>query len=218
MRIHQWRKVMTAQEVVDSLTLWSLISSIVSIVIAVFAIWIGWLFYKKGSEAEIRAETALAGIRAQTETLAKISSSQIRQLTKAVTQQSPTEKALIEALSKQTGTSEEIERYINPPVSPDIQEEMVSAYILIYYYAALSNNIITYSLPHVSGEEIINTITPWIDFTNSDFMHMDQVMGKIKEDSIKNNPFAHLYNEVEETWKRLTMSLSKYKKFYPDTN
>jgi len=29
---------------------------------------------------------------------------------------------------------------------------------------------------------------------------------------IKDNPFFHLYNEVEETWKDITMSLSDYHK------
>jgi hypothetical protein len=206
---------MIPQGFVNSLALWSLISSIVSIAIAVFAIWIGWLFYKKGSEAETRAETALAGIKAQTETLAKITSSQIRQLTKAVTEQSPTEKALVDALSKRLDTSAEIEKYINTPISTDksiIQQELISTYIVIYYYTALSNNIITYVLPHVNDEQITNLMSPYIDYTYSDFIHMEKVINKINKDDINKNDFVHLYNAVEETWKDLTINLAEYNK------
>ena len=180
----------------NSLTLWSLISSIVSIGIAVFAVWIGWLFYKKGSEAETRAETALAGIKGQTDTLAKLSSSQIRQLTKAVTQQSPTEKALIEALSKSIDRSEMIEKHIKVPTTEDttvMRQEIVCAYILLYYYSAVGNNLLTYVLPHNDDEKVFEVISPYIDSTFADFKHMESVMSHVAEGEIRANPFVHLY-------------------------
>jgi hypothetical protein len=203
-----------AEDIIDSLTILGLCASAVSIALALFAIWQAWQFFKQAKESETRTEVALAEIKSQTDTLQKLTGSQIRSLTKAVTSQSPTEKVLIETLANLSATNTNIQENINAPkVGADtgaLRSELISAYIALHHYTALTNNAFTFAFRNAELDESLKEVVlSYINHSYDDFSHMENIMPAFENTEIKKNILAHLFEQTENTWKPAVRSVSQ---------
>jgi hypothetical protein len=191
------------------------IASIVSIIVAFFAIWQAWQFYKQAKNSESQTSIALAEIKAQTETLQKLTGSQIKSLTKAVTDQSPTEKMLLETIATITKGANIQHNIHAPEVGADkgeLRVELLRSYIGLHHYAALANNAYTIAYRNAELEPgVANSVLAYVDYSYNDFVHMENILTSFTSSEIQSNSLAHLYSDTENKWKPNVRSLEQLK-------
>ncbi len=197
---------MKPEQLIDLFSLSGLIASIVSIILAFFAIWLAWQFYKQAKKSETRAEVALAEIKSQTDTLQKLTGSQIRSLTKAVTGQSPTEKALLDTLKDITTNNAIVKDNISAPEAgadaTALRTELIMSYIAMHHYSALANNAFSFAYRNaVTDADVKNGLLKYVEYTYKDYQHMENVIGLLNNNEITQSTMHHLYTETETSWK-----------------
>lgn len=196
---------MNPDQVVDALAFWSLIASIFSIGISCIAIMLALVFYRQGTQVETKVAIALAEIKAQTDTLQRISGSQIRQLTKAVTSQSPTEQALLSLIQVQStaNLAATIQSPSTETNSNTLRGDVIAGYIGLYYYSALLNRFLIALAPSYPGGEEGKLIDTYIDSTYKDFQIFKQELDSLENIEIQQNRMAFLFNSTESSLESL---------------
>jgi len=188
-------------ELIDWLSLVGVIAGAVSIILGLISILIAWLFYTQAKASEVRTEVVLAEIKCQTHMLNEITNSQIKTLTKAVTDQSPTEKHLLDAFTSNFLSDTNLKDNIHLKESSntkDLKADLVSAHISLHQYTALANNANVFAiriLKHFEAK-IPGNLWEHVDYTHTDFSHMKNRMGTIAADDINKSSVVHIYRDT----------------------
>src|SRR5262245_9741121 len=124
----------------------SIASSVASLIIAVLAMWFAFYVYDKGKATDQSITNSLAKIEAQAESLQKLSGKWMDRLTKYVTTDrppGPLDHELPNLIAVLTQLPQAITMKISQPQSSDppehLIEELITCYIIMYYYMALTN-------------------------------------------------------------------------------
>ena len=197
---------------------WFIITGAFSISISIIAIALAIIFYITGRNTEKNISTSLGEIKSQTDTLQKLSGSWMNRLIKHVTEKKPDmiEKSipkLIDVLSQlpQNITSK-LPQLSQAGDSEEINTEIISAYIALYYYTAQTNYWSQYYLPSPeefdSTNDFDNLVKQVVDNSVTDFTAMLNILNKCEPKQLEDNPLYHLFKEAENHWKSLVKSSS----------
>ncbi len=125
---------------------WGMASNIVSMILAIMAMWFAFYIYDKGKATDQSITNSLSKIEAQAESLQKLSGKWMDRLTRYVTQErppGPLDQTLPELVTVLATLPQAITMQINQPTKSDppehLIEELLTCYIVIYYYTALTN-------------------------------------------------------------------------------
>jgi hypothetical protein len=189
---------------------WSLVASAVSIALGVLAIGLSVAFYLAGRRTEAAVSAALTGIQSQAEMLQKLTVRQLDRLTRFVTTERPS-------------TSEEITQLlvsfteIARPLAASLHErgddgsleearsELITCYIAIYYYCALTNFWAQHYLPNASDfdeqNEFHQQVRRIVDTSATDFSHLARILSEVEHAQLAANPLANLLVEARDEWR-----------------
>lgn len=165
-----------------------LISNAVSLVVGMLVIWLSWEFYKQTNGTERQVANSLTKIEAQTKSLQTLSEKWLDKLTTYVTteRQAPTDQSaaqLVEAFSQLPQVMLTQLRLPNQSESHEaLVEEILSCYIALYYYTALTNYWSQFYLPEKEEFDVTSDfhmlVKRVIDGSSVDFQHMAQAHRK----------------------------------------
>jgi hypothetical protein len=79
--------------------------------------------------------------------------------------------------------------------------EAIEAYIVAYYYAALTNLLCQVCLPPIQQVENNDVVKAIIDASYGDFYMLDNSLEAIEQNEIQASPNLHLYQEVRDAWR-----------------
>lgn len=189
---------------------WSLVSSIVSTILAIGAIALSLYFFVASKRTEREAAAALMKIETQTEMLQKLTGKQLDRLTRFVTteRQDPTTEVTRLLLSF-TELTKPLSASI-PPIEAsanvgELQAELRTCYIAIYYYAAISNFWSQLYLPAASEFDDTNEFHRMtrqsVDMSATDFNYLAGILARCNQQALAVSPLAHLLTETKDRWR-----------------
>jgi len=189
---------------------WSLVSSIVSTILGIGAIALSLYFFVASKRTEREVATALTKIETQTEMLQKLTGKQLDRLTRFVTteRQDPTSEVTRLLLSF-TALTKPLSASI-PPAEPsanadDLRAELLTCYIAIYYYAAITNFWSQLYLPAAADFDDTNEFHMLtkraVDMSAVDFTYMAGILAKCDQRALAVSPLAHLPAEAKDQWR-----------------
>lgn len=185
----------------------SIVASFVSLILAGIAIWQAMYFYTQGKNTESKVETALEGIRAQTDALQALNARTLDRLTKYVTttpRNEPTQSAQV--LADTLRELPNIVLSLKMP-APNIQDdslrrEIVHAYIALWNYTATANVWASYCLPDIENfdenKPYDNLVKYIVDRSATDFNYMTGIIDQVPLAELKATSYFHLYEEVQK--------------------
>ncbi len=196
----------------------NLISSIASLILSVVAIWLSLYFYNQSKQTENTVSVSLESIKTQTTSLERLTARWMDRLTKYVTDSRPADETTMLLMSFIKETVVPISSSLRTPASSDQTDELISCYIAIYYYAALTNIEGQVILPpDISDLETDGlTIKGIVDSSNVDFLHLESVLRAIDARKLKNNPSHHLFLEAVEMKQYVRDTASAYSAKYSE--
>lgn len=196
-----------------------LISSIASLILAVIAIWLSLWFYSKSKESEARIQDILVRISSETSSLQRLAGGWIQNLTEYATNRNPANEAMRTALNfvqergahvaeqgaRELESAKRLEQYTN---------EMISLYIICYYYASLSNFFAVACLPKKIDYDSSNSFHVVAknasDSSVVDFYLFQNIVSKISQNQLDSCPHKYLFDETETLWKGLVKSSAQH--------
>lgn len=175
-----------------SVEVWSIASSIVSIILAILAIAAAFYFYDKGRTTDQSITNSLAKIEAQAESLQKLNGKWMDRLTRYVTTErppGPLDQQLPNLIAVLTQLPQAITMKISQPQSSDqpehLIEELITCYIVMYYYMALTNFWAAGYLPDAAEFDDKNDFQQMtrriVDGSCQDFGHMAKLLGSMDQ-------------------------------------
>ena len=190
----------------------NLATAIASIILAVIAFAQAIYFYTQTKNTETRVDAALSSIKTQVETLQSINGKTLDRLTKYVT--TPRDDGTSQAAQALSATTQQFSTFLQtlkvPTQNTDdtaLRNELVLAYIALWYYTANTNVWASFNLPPVyEFNETIpyhGLIKHTIDRSSADFILMTSLVNKLTDVQINESPLRHLYDEVKETFMSL---------------
>ena len=195
----------------NAVELWSIASSIASVVLAVLAIALSVYFFVIGRRTETSVSTSLSKIETQAEMLQKITGKQLDRLTRFVTEERPRPE------DPQFQRMVEVFIQLAQPLSgsiaqthqrqPDAQvaQELISCYIGLYYYAAVTNYWAQQFLPGAADYDDANEYHKLarkvVDQSASDFNAMAAILTQLYRGILAQNPLVHILEEAKGLWR-----------------
>lgn len=189
---------------------WSLVGSVVSVILGVLAIAISIYFFALSRNTETKISNSLAKIETQADMLQKLTGRQLDRLTRYVTDQPP--RSAEEQVTNLLAFLVEIVPSLQPraaesaqPNTEALTKELISCYIGIYYYAALTNFWAQFYLPALGELDQQNEfhvlVQRAVDQSAADFTAMAQVLSRVDQQKLQQNPLSHLLNEAITQWR-----------------
>lgn len=180
----------------------NLISSIASLILSVVAIALSLYFYDKSKQTEKEVGILLVAIRTQTTSLENLTGKWMDRLTRYAT--SPKAADEITVLMMEIIKASSVQNITSQLSSPDettqtirgLTNQLVSSYIGMYYYVALTNIFTQGYLPPLTELEDNNPIKNIVDSSNTDFLWLDNILSSIDDSELKSSPLHHLYIET----------------------
>jgi len=194
----------------QALNILNLIAAATGIVLGPLSIWLSLAFYHKAKDAETETAKALAAIKAQTGTLERLTARWMDRLTRAVTGPRPVDESLtllvttlaqlptslLSQFQGQTGQGSDVRA---------LTGELVSTYIVIYYYVCASNVLGQGLLPDKAEfdpqNEVHVGLQRWVDMSAQDFQYMAGILNQVDQKIIKASPYKHLLDEAVSNWR-----------------
>lgn len=186
----------------------SIVASVVGVILAIVAIWQSMYFYTQAKGSEARVESALEGIRSQTEALKALSARQLDRLTKYATtpREEPNQTAQLLADTMRDIPNIVLRLMPPPPQSSNTsasRAEQVHLYIALWNYVAATNVWSSFMLPR--PQEFDDSIhfhrltKHIVDRSAGDFQFMSSIVDNIPRGEIEacNAYYIDLYNEVQ---------------------
>jgi hypothetical protein len=195
---------------VSILEIINLVASLASLILAVLAICLAVYFYTQSKNTETNVSGLLEGIRAQTDALQKIVGRQMGQLIRGVTDQPGGDLRLVqEMIGALRDIPASVITLIQAPSTQvhkqDAQEwrkEGLKAYIVAYYYAALTNiaNSSTYLPPLdlLTDDDVFRRVQ---DSSHADFVLIDGWLSALDPEEIRRSGQYHSYQEAFNKWR-----------------
>jgi hypothetical protein len=180
----------------------NLVSSLASLILSILAIWLSLYFYTKSKDTEKTVDSALTGIRTQTDSLQKLSSKQLdKYTTYATTPRPPDESWVILARLIETKMGPSVQANSESADQTELLRQMgqslVDNYIAVLYYSGMANVAFQRFLPEDIAELEENTSAKAIvDLTNSDFRYVKGWIDEYAADSVESSRLKWMYDEA----------------------
>ena len=203
----------------NSVELWSIVSSIVSVILGIFAIVLSVWFFISSKRTEQQVTNSMIKIETQTDALQKLSGKMLDRLTKYVTEDRPTagDQALpqlvtILAQLPQTITTSLSIITTKDKTNEQLVDEIYAAYCALYFYIAQTNWWAQGNLadpdkydPNNQLHVVAQRIT---EMSATDFSTMAQILSRCDQARLQRTSLAHLLNETKDFWKNLVLTPS----------
>lgn len=198
---------------------WGMASNIVSMILAIMAMWFAFYIYDKGKATDQSITNSLSKIEAQAELLQKLSGKWMDRLTRYVTQErppGPLDQTLPELVTVLATLPQAITMQINQPTKSDppehLIEELLTCYIVIYYYTALTNFWTQGYLPDVADfdeknefHQLTKRVT---DGSSQDFGNIARILEATDQQRLSRNSLAHMLVETRNLWRHHVRSVA----------
>jgi len=194
----------------------SFAASIVSIALGLIAIAISLYFYTQGKNTEQRVTNALEAIKAQTDTMQRLSARQMDRLIKGVIEPDSSQSTIVfAALDLLRAIPENVASQLQTALRAlhgrSMQPDAVVGYIGAYYYCAMANVVLQGYLPAFTELQSDNTARPLVDQTFNDCNLLEGVLNEFQPQALQASSVFHLYQEARNRWKPLVKdSLTVY--------
>jgi len=199
--------------------IFSVASSIASLVLALVAMWFAMYVYDKTKTTDQSITNSLAKIEAQAESLQKLSGKWMDRLTRYVTTDRPPgllDQQLPHLITVLAQLPQAITMQISQPQKSDppeqLIEELLTCYIVMYYYTALTNFWAQAHLPDASDIDEKNEFQQMtrriVDGSCQDFNHMAQLLGAIDQQRLERNPSVNVLVETRDLWRHHVRSVA----------
>jgi hypothetical protein len=183
----------------------SLIASVVSAILAIVAIWQAMHFYTQGKNTELHVQTALEGIKAQTDALQALNARSLDRLTKYVTTPREETSQTTQLLFATIRELPDIVLKLLPPSQTTTdgpqRREIINAYIALWNYAGTANLWASFMLPRPEqfdeGQQNHRLVKYIIDRSAADFRLMTGIIDQVRQEEIRLSVCAHLYDEAQ---------------------
>jgi len=177
----------------------SLVSSIASLILAVISIWLAVHFYSKSKEAEKAAAQLLTKLETQTGLINRVTTRMLdKYVTYSTSPKEPDESLLIMAQIVQSSLSQGLPN--NNQVSQEDNSEAVvqhltTLYIVVMYYAAISNAFLQATAPNQISE-LEDSHKVLLERSSSDYRTSMSWLDQYGTEYISASPAAGFYNEA----------------------
>lgn len=183
----------------------SIVASFVSLILAGFAIWQAMYFYTQGKNTELRVQTALEGIKAQTEALQTLNARTMDRLTKYVTTPRDESSQTTQLLVATIRDLPDMVLKLRPPTQSTTEEtlrrEVISAYIALWNYTGTSNLWSAFCLPMPEqfdeSQHYHRLVKHIVDRSAADFRYMTGIIDQLRPEEIRNSSYMNLYDEAQ---------------------
>jgi hypothetical protein len=179
----------------------SIVSCITGLVVGILAIALSIYFYTQNKNVEAAFQTALEGIRVQTDSLQKLTGRWMDRLTKYVTTpQSPRIESQNQLLNAIKDLPKDIASQLPVPGQSSQEKELLSAYCALYYYTAVANYWAQFMLPPLDefdrNREYAQHVKETVDRSCSDFYTMAGILSKIDPTLLSSVPLKSLADKA----------------------
>ncbi len=184
----------------------TIISNAASLILALVSIWLALYFYTQSKKTEAETSRALEGIKTQTEMLQRLAGNHMEMLIRGLVTPNPQQENII-SMALTLVERVAVTPHLQAPVSGVEQGESLepversalvkqirTSHIGMYYYIAMTNLACQTLLPPEgqTNEAVQNTL----DNSYVDFFYVDDLLSKVGEVDINDNPLAGLYQEA----------------------
>jgi hypothetical protein len=197
----------------------SIIASFVSLILAILAIGLSIYFFVQSKDTETKVQTALEGIRSQTDTLQGLSAKWMDRLTKYVTtprtEVSESSQILLTIIRELPENI--VSRLGKAPSQTNeqgLRQEVITAYIALYYYTGASNVWAQFCLPAPenvdSDPSYYSLVKGVVDRSYTDFIYIAKVLEGVPSQELQQSRLQHLLDECKNTYRDRIMETSHY--------
>jgi hypothetical protein len=186
---------------------------LMSLVLGGFSIWLALHFYERAKDSEKEVALTLEAIRVQGDSLQKLTARWMDRLTRHATEPRPTDEGLLALVSAVADlpttilTTLRVTPGTDPAQVEPLRSELVTTYIALYYYSAVSNVALQGSLPTAADYDETNDIHAWvrrmIDSTAADFTYMAGIVNGVETPRLAASPLHHLLIDARDNWRPL---------------
>jgi hypothetical protein len=193
----------------DAVTAISLASSLMSLVLGGFAIWLALHLYSRSKDTERQVAVTLEAIKAQSEALQRLTGRWMDRFTKHATEPRPADEGLLTLVATVAGLPQAILSHMQ--VQPDasrtrdaLAQEVVDAWIALYYYSAQTNVVAQAVLPSDDDfdpdNEVHTAIRTIVDRSAADFSHVANLLNGVNQDLVAKSSLQHLLADAIRDW------------------
>ena len=187
----------------------TLISSAVSIILGFGAVALAVYFYTQAKNSEARVSNTLESIKAQTDTLQRLTARQMDRLIRGYTDSRPPDESylymIVETIKQiPTSIASQLQGASSTTTSQALLVEVVTCYITAYYYAGIANLTLQGLLPPLADLKPNDTIKQLVDQSYADFFTLDGILGRLEASWLTSNRLHHLYTEAD-LWKSIPL-------------
>lgn len=184
---------------------------LMSIVLGFFSIALAVHFYGKAKDAERETAVTLASIRAQGDSLQKLTARWMDRFTRHATEPRPADEGLMALVSAFADLPTTILATMRVSPAPEAAQleplygELVSCYVALYYFTAVANVSLQITLP-VAGDydeanEAHALVRRLVDSTAADFEHMAGILNRVDPSRIAQSAYPHLLADARDNWR-----------------
>ena len=193
----------------DSLNAIGTAATLMSVVLGGFAIWLSLTLYTRANDTERQTAVTLEAIKAQSEALQRLTGRWMDRFTKHATEPKPADEGLLTLVSTVASLPQTILSHlrVQPPAQQSqeaLLQEIVDAYLALYYYAALTNVVAQALLPEEADFDLENaahtTVQGIADRAAADFNHVAQLLNQVDRDRVNRSTLKHLLDEALASW------------------
>lgn len=181
----------------------SVVSSAVSIILAFGAVALAVYFYTQAKNSESRVSNTLESIKAQTDTLQRLTARQMDRLIKGYTDSRPPEESLLYMIVETikdipTSIASQLQGASSTTNNQALQVEVVTCYIAAYYYAGITNLAVQSYLPPLLDLGPNDALKRVVDQSYADFFTLDGILKGLEPAWLTSNRLYHLYTEASQ--------------------
>ncbi len=197
----------------------NLIAAAMGLVLGPLSIWLSLAFYHKAKDAETETAKALASIKAQTGALERLTARWMDRLTRAVTAPRPADESLTLLVTTLAQLPSSLLSQFQGQAAQggDVQaltDELVSTYIIIYYYVGIANVLGQGLLPEKSEfdpqDDVHSGLQRWVDMSARDFQYMAGILNQVEQKALKASAYKHLLDEAVADWRPHVRSFDEH--------
>lgn len=188
--------------------------SLTSLILGGFAIWLSWVFYSKAKDTEKQTAVTLEAIKAQSDTLQRLTGRWMDRLTRYATEPRPADEGLMMLVNTMANLPTTILTHLrvqttttSPTSTEPLMTEIVDCYIALYHWSAIANVSCQALLPSPDTfDEAIPehaSLKRIVDGSFNDFSIMTHALAQISQERINASRINHLLRDAQESWRPL---------------
>lgn len=185
----------------------SMVAGFVGTIVGGFSVWLALHLYTKSKDTESHVKESLASIKAQTDTLQKLTGKMMERLTTAVTAPRAADEAFVLLMTTIRDMPTTIAANLRSPADdaslPALRAELLNAYVVLFYYAGVANVASQAYLPSLDAEDEGSHLQRIVDQSAADFRLLEGMIDAIDETSVQSSRVLHLHIEAATQWKPL---------------